>query len=428
MKRVRSEQIALCRLETLERRTLLAVTPNDPHYQHQWGLWITGAEEAWEHTTGDSRISVGVIDSGIDYTHPDLYRNIWVNQGEIPPHLRGKFKDTDKDGLITFYDLNSRWNRHLVTDVNGNGYIDGGDLLAPIEEGGWADGRDNAGNGYVDDIIGWDFAHNDNDPRDFDGHGTHVAGTIGAMSDNGLGVAGVAWKVSMMALKIFPDGDGGAGNGTVARAIRYAADNGAQMSNNSYGGASYSKVIYDAISYAGSKGHLFVAAAGNEGLNNDTSLWRSYPASYDLPNIVSVAASTLQGGLSSFSNYGKISVDLAAPGSNILSTSPKGKYAWLSGTSMATPHVTGTLALMMSSNFSLTGTEAVAKLFNGTVKLSGLAGTSRTDGEMHIARSMVASRRMPVFQSDQPQQSLLSSSPLFSKLPIKLSVAEELVA
>jgi subtilisin family serine protease len=382
-------------LEQLERRVLLSVMPNDPHYHHQWGLQVTAAEEAWVHTTGDSRAIVGHIDSGIDYTHPDLHRNIWVNQGEIPPHLQGKFRDTDKDGLITFYDLNSRWNRPLVTDVNGNGYIDAGDLLAPVEQGGWADGLDNSRNGYVDDIIGWDFANNDNDPMDRDGHGTHTAGTIGAMGDNGIGVTGVAWKVSMIALKVFPDSGDTASSTHIAAAIRYAADAGAQVTNASWGAYGTSRLIRDAITYAGSKGNVFVAAAGNDGVNNDTSSRRTYPASFDLPNIISVAASNRDGRITSWSNYGRSSVDLAAPGAEILSTSLRGRYAWLSGTSMAVPHVTGTIALLVASNLNLTMAEIQAKIFNGVQKISAMSSRTRLGGELHLSNTMVASRRLP---------------------------------
>jgi serine protease len=148
-------------LEALEDRCLLSsgIIPNDPRFHQQWGLDVTEASRAWEITTGRTRVTVAVIDSGIDYTHPDLYRNIWLNQSEIPSAIRTALSDVDGDGLVTFWDLNEPVNQGpgKITDLNGNGYVDGGDVLRPVAEGGWADGRDNGHNGYIDDLNrrGW---------------------------------------------------------------------------------------------------------------------------------------------------------------------------------------------------------------------------------------------------------------------------------
>ncbi|MGN6725631.1 MAG: S8 family peptidase, partial [Tepidisphaeraceae bacterium] len=254
----------------------------------------------------------------------------------------------------------------LVKDVNGNGVIDPGDLLEPVKRGGWEDGIDADKNGYTDDIIGWDFADNDNNPFDYVGHGSHTGGTIAAQSNNDFGIAGIA-KTSLMICKIFDDQGNGGTESQIAAAIRYSADEGARVSNNSwgytrsnnyggyFGGYSYSSdPIYQAIAYAGTKGEIFVAAAGNDTVNNDFSFFGSYPASYDLDNIIAVAAVDNSGNLSYFSNFGAYTVDLAAPGENVLSTWLKNGFYTASGTSMATPHVTGTIALMLARYPKLT--------------------------------------------------------------------------
>src|SRR5262245_14467078 len=213
------------RVEELEPRTLLSasagpklvfegqLTPSDPLLSQQYALTKIQAPQAWATTTGSHSVVVADIDTGIDYTHPDLYQNVWINQQEIPAARRANLIDIDGDGLISFRDLNNPINQGVgkITDLNHNGVIDAGDLLAPYNPdgtGGWADGTDGDGspnavkNGYVDDIVGWDFYHNDNNPFDGYGHGTHTAGTIGATGNNGTGVSGVNWDVSLMALKV----------------------------------------------------------------------------------------------------------------------------------------------------------------------------------------------------------------------------------
>ena len=250
--------------------------------------------DAWEVTTGDRKIVVAVIDTGVDYNHPDLKDNMYRNSGEIPDN------NIDDDR-----------------------------------------------NGFVDDVHGYDFAANDGDPMDKNGHGTHCAGTIGAVGDNLLGVAGVNWQVSIMALKFLGDNGSGTTTGAI-KAIDYAVNNGAKVLSNSWGALlAYSAPLLKAIKRAEAKGVIFVAAAGNDGLDNEE--YPTYPASFDASNIVSVAAIDPKSNkLASFSNFGKRTVDIAAPGVDILSTYPGGGYAFMSGTSMATPHVAGALALLLA--------------------------------------------------------------------------------
>ena len=311
-------------------------------------------------------------------------------------------KDVDGDGRISFYDLDSKKNRRWMTDGNGNGVIDPYDILQNTRRGGWSDGIDADGNGYTDDLIGWDFAGNDNNPFDYVGHGTHTAGTIAARQNNNYGIAGIA-QSSLMVVKIFDDQGNGGTEDQIAAAIRYSADEGARISNNSWGytqptfsgnpffgyplqSVDYAtEPIYQAIQYAGEKGQIFVAAAGNDQENNDFSFNGSYPATYDLPNIVSVAAEDSSGQLSYFSNYGANTVDIAAPGENVLSTWDDGGYQVESGTSMATPHVTGTLALMLARYPKLTVAQLKADLLasvNPDANLSGLvSGGSLNAGQ-----------------------------------------------
>ncbi|MFN0067404.1 MAG: Ig-like domain-containing protein [Limisphaerales bacterium] len=271
--------------------------PNDFEFSRQWALHNTGqtggtpgadirAPDAWAVTTGSRRVVVAVIDTGIDYFHPDLGTNVWANPGEVP-----------------------------------------------------ANGADDDGNGWVDDQRGYDFVSGDRDPLDDNAHGTHVAGIIGALADNGLGAAGVAWNVQLMALKAFDDTGSAAVEDTLA-AVRYALDNGAHVINASWGGTTRSRALDDVVAECGRRGALFVAAAGNNG--SDTAF---YPAAS--PGALAVAATDARDQPARFSNHGRY-VALAAPGDIIVSTVPNAGTAELSGTSMAAPHAAGVAALVWS--------------------------------------------------------------------------------
>lgn len=247
------------------------IISNDPLYNQLWGIQKINAPLAWDYTTGDSSISVGVIDTGIDQNHPDIRENMWTT-----------------------------WNGRL--------------------------------------IYGWNFADNSSDSMDLDGHGSHVAGTIGAVGNNRIGITGVCWQVRVAALKF------GLDVASAIAAIDFANYYKISILNASWGGRAYSQALKDAIDqYDG----LFIASAGNDGTNNDVD--PMYPASYDCKNIISVAAVDPYDTLARFSNYGLKTVDIAAPGTNILSLDLAGEYSSLNGTSMAAPHVAGAAALLKSS-------------------------------------------------------------------------------
>jgi len=273
-------------------------TPNDPEYAKLWGMNTIMAQAAWEYTTGSKEVIVAVVDSGVDYTHEDLKANMWHNPGEIP----------------------------------GNGI-------------------DDDGNGYIDDYYGWNFVNNNADPMDMYGHGTHVAGTIGAVGNNGVGIAGVNWNVSIMAVK----GLNSSGNGTIFNlisAIIYASYMGADVINNSWGGGSAKSAILEET--VRKSPAVVVFAAGNENRNLDTT---PNAQSISGPNVILVAAADENGNPASFTNYGKKTVQVAAPGVSIYSTAPNNKYEFDTGTSMAAPHVSGLAALMKAANPNLTAAE-----------------------------------------------------------------------
>lgn len=300
------------------------ITPNDTYYSRLYGLKKISAPSAWSQFTGDSSVVVGIIDSGVDYTHPDLSSNIWTNPGEIPN-----------------------------------------------------DGIDNDGNGYIDDVHGWNFAEDTNDPMDDNGHGTHCAGIIAAAGNNGIGVTGVTWGAQIAALK-FLDADGSGTTSAAIEAINYANMMGIPITNNSWGGGGYSQALHDAISESG----LFITAAGNEGTNDDT--YASYPASFTCSNIISVAATDRYDRLASFSCYGKTSVDIAAPGVSIYSSVPGSSYEYMSGTSMATPYVTGAAVLLKEYDPSLSASEIKARILNSADKVSSLRNKVLTGGRLNI--------------------------------------------
>lgn len=312
--------------------------PNDPQYGDLWGMPRINAPEIWDQATGSSNILVAVIDTGILRTHEDLAANMWQNPGETGLDDKGHNKATNK--------------------------------------------VDDDGNGYVDDVYGWDFANEDNNPTDDDGHGTHVAGTIGAIGNNAKGVVGVNWTVRLVALKFL--GVGGGTTENAIRAVQYAttAIPGVRLSNNSWGGGGYSQALRDAIDAAGAAGQLFIAAAGNESMNND--LIPHYPSSYSCANIISVASIAQSGSLSSFSCFGLTSVDIAAPGSDILSTWSDGGYNTISGTSMATPHVAGAAALLWSMYPALSRGDIQSAILAGARANPALTGLVATGGELDL--------------------------------------------
>ena len=333
--------------------TATATLPNDPSFNRLWGLNNTAqtgglanadidAPAAWDVTTGSRSVVVAVVDTGIDYNHPDLAANVWRN---------------------------------------------------PRETAG--DGVDNDGNGFVDDVFGWNFATNTANVFDDNSHGTHVAGTIGAVGNNGSGITGVNWQVSIMGLKFLD----ASGSGTTSAAI--AALNYATMmrrtygvnivaTNNSWGGGGGSTALRDAITAGGNAGILCIAAAGNESSNNDSV--GSYPANSVGPSGISVAATDSSNRLASFSNYGATTVQVAAPGVGIYSTTPNNSYASYSGTSMATPHVAGLVALMAAANPQATAAQIRSTIISTVTPVSGLAGKCSTGGVINAAAAVQAIR------------------------------------
>lgn len=272
-------------------------TPDDLYFRSQYAHGLLNSTTAWETTTGRDDLLALVVDTGIDYTHPDLIDNVWRNPGEIPQN-----------------------------------------------------GIDDDRNGVIDDVHGFNAIRNSGDPFDDNGHGTHVAGILGARGNNGVGIAGVTWNVKLVGLKFL--GRNGMGSLTDAvRAIEYGtalrrAGHKVVVSNNSWGSLSRSAALQSAIERAGEAGILFVAAAGNS--RSDTAARPFYPASFPLPNVISVAAVDSRGNLSSFSNFGGQTVHVAAPGSGIVSTYPRGRYVSMSGTSMAAPAVAGAAILVQA--------------------------------------------------------------------------------
>jgi subtilisin family serine protease len=336
--------------------------PNDPAYQQGalWGVYGdqspgrrnqygSQAAEAWEAGKDcSSDVVVGIIDEGVMTTHPDTQANIWVNPFEIP----------------------------------GNGI-------------------DDDGNGRIDDIHGWDFVSNDNSTFDGagDDHGTHVSGTIGAVRNNGIGVAGICGQVKMVNAKFL--GPKGGSTADAILAVDYMTDlktrHGVNLvaTNNSWGGGGFSQALKDAIDRQGAAGILFIAAAGNGnllGIGQNTDNKPAYPASYTSENIISVASITKKGAKSGFSNYGLTSVDIGAPGSSIWSTVPKmengvltASYAAYDGTSMATPHVTGAVAFYASRHPGATAAQIKAAVLGSAVPTASLAGKTVTGGRLDVS-------------------------------------------
>lgn len=320
--------------------------PNDPRFNALYGLNNTGqtggvidadvdAPEAWDIETGASNeVLVAVLDSGVNLNHADLRANIWANPDEIANN-----------------------------------------------------GIDDDGNGFIDDVRGWDFVNNDNNPQDDLNHGSHVAGTIAAVGNNGIGVTGVSWSAKILPVKFMNQfGQGSTANSI--RALDYAVAMGAQVSNLSFGGNNFSQAQYDAIAAAGAAGHVVVIAAGNSSGNSDN--FPIYPAAYNLPNIISVAATDSMDNLANFSNYGATSVDLAAPGVGILSTVLNNGYANMNGTSMSTPHVTGAVALMLSRQPNLSVAEIKSILLSTVDPVTALANRTVSGGRLNLNNALLA--------------------------------------
>jgi subtilisin family serine protease/subtilisin-like proprotein convertase family protein len=396
-----------------------AAVPNDPSFGSQYALQNTGqnaglagadvnATQAWNTTTGAPSVTVAVLDTGVDYDHPDLYQNIWLNQAEIPLSRLNNLVDVDHDGVIGFDDLNNPINQGpgKITDVNHDGRIDAADILAPMVRdsqghdaglGGWAfPGNTRDGDtAHPNDFFGWNFVANNNNPFDDNGHGTHVSGIIGAMGNNGVGVAGVEWSASLMPLK-FLDGQGNGNLPAYLDALSYAIKHGARVLNNSWAGFGDSSVLKDAIAAAQAQGAIFVFSAGNDGANLDAT--PSFPSSFKLNNMVSVAATDDQGRLASFSNYGAGTVALAAPGLNILSTLPNGQYGYLSGTSMAAPFVSGALALVWGEHPGWTYRQVIDQVLKTVRPLASLDGKTITGGQLDLGAAVAVSSPAPTLQ------------------------------
>jgi subtilisin family serine protease len=324
----------------------------DPNFHSQWGLfndgkntWIkdspagidVNALKGWEVShKGRQDVVVAIIDSGMDYNHADLQKNLWINTAE-------------QNGLP---------------------------------------GVDDDNNGFIDDIHGYDFANNDGDPMDGWGHGTHISGIIGATHNNGVGIKGVMPHVKMMALKFLNDtGKGDTMN--AVKAIDYAMKNGAQIISNSWGGGEYSQTLYDAILACADKNIIFTAAAGN--INNDNDATPKYPASYKAPNLISVGAINALNQKASFSSFGKNSVNLFAPGVYIVSTDIKYNYQWRSGTSMATPIVSGALGLLLSMEPGMSAAEAKKRIMQTSLKTPDLLKYAQA-GRLDIYRLLTNQR------------------------------------
>jgi subtilisin family serine protease len=340
-------------VEYVEANSILSINkfPNDSRFTELYGLHNTGllgglqgadirAPAAWDKSVGSKKVIVGVIDTGIDASHPDLAPNIWKNKGEVGTDSSGKDKSTN--------------------------------------------GVDDDNNGYIDDFRGWDFANNDNNPFDDNEHGTHTAGTIGARGNDKNGVVGVNWKVSLVGLK-FLTGTGSGSLENAVKAIEYGTKMGVTLTSNSWGGGGYSQTMFNAIDGARKAGILFVAAAGNDSSDNDRRA--TYPAGYKLDNIISVAATDSQDKLASFSNYGSTTVHLGAPGVQILSTVPGNGYKKFDGTSMACPHVAGAAALLKAMYPKETWQKIKSRLILNTDSVSALSGKTWSGGRLNLEKA-----------------------------------------
>ncbi|OFZ21225.1 MAG: hypothetical protein A2X94_07130 [Bdellovibrionales bacterium GWB1_55_8] len=345
---------------SLSSLTVFGYVPETKTVLKNWGLLNTKAKshiqavDAWKIEQGNRNIIVAVIDTGIDPEHKDLKQNIW--------------KDPSSPGTP---------------------------------------------------VYGWNFVNNKANPKDDHGHGTHVAGIIGAWSDAKNGVSGVAHNVSIMAVKYYSDTNSGAVNlSNTVKAITYAVDHGAKIINYSGGGPEFSEEEFLAIKRAEAQGVLFVAAAGNERQNTDLTENAYYPSAYRLSNIISVAATDINNNLLPSSNWGKRQVDVAAPGENIYSTLPGGRYGTMTGTSQATAFVSGIAALLLSKNPGLTPPQLRELIMNSVDPMPQLLGKLATGGRVNAYSALLALREANTRKPGRPTQR--ASSELVARRPVSL--------
>jgi subtilisin family serine protease len=343
-------QIELDPIDPVSERDLLHRTstgaPNDPKFADQWSLNNLGQDggkeradidalQAWLKTRGSEKVVVAVLDTGVDYTHHDLVSNIWTRPDSVPQYADDEL-------------------------------------------------------GSFDDEHGFDADAEIGDPMDDNGHGTHCAGIIGAEGNNGVGIAGINWNVSIMPLKFLGRGGFGSTKNAI-EAINYAIDRkkkgvNLRVINASWGSTQYSRALEDAIRAAGDNGILFVAAAGNSSTDNDRRA--HYPSNYNLPNVISVAALDRTDSMASFSNFGVKTVHIAAPGREIVSTWLGNAYREASGTSMAAPHVAGVAALILSAEPNLSVAKLRERLLSSVDELAVLKGKTATGGRLCAAQSL----------------------------------------
>jgi subtilisin family serine protease len=306
------------------------IAPSDPAFGRQWALRSARVPEAWRTTVG-GEVVVAVLDSGIDFSNPDLASNLWTNPGEVP----GNRVDDD-------------------------------------------------GNGYVDDVHGADTVNADGDPADGLGHGTAVAGVIGARGDNGVGISGVAWNVRLMPVKVVHDG-GWASTGSIVAGLRYALANGARIVNISLNGPESSPALDEAIAQAEAQGALVIASAGNDGANRDRVA--SFPASVSSGAVITVASANRAGRLARGSAYGRGSVDIAAPGDDVLTSELGGRLGRRSGTSFAAAHVTGAAALLAAARPGASGSRLRAALV-ASARRGGRVDGAIAGGQLDVTAAL----------------------------------------
>lgn len=361
----------------VEKNEANEVIPNDREFDKLWGMKNVGqkdsaggegvvgadigATKAWATATGNKSVVVAVIDTGVDYNHPELKDNIYLNPGE-----------------------------------SGDGKE--------------ANGIDDDANGFVDDFHGWNFAGvSTNNPMDDNEHGTHCSGTIGAKGNDGVGIVGVNWNTSILPVKFLTGG----GSGTLAdavKAIQYATTLNANVMSNSWGGGGFTQTMFDSITAAKAKGLLFIAAAGNDAQNSDNS--PHYPAGYQVDNVIAVAATTNRDVLANFSTYGKRTVHIAAPGQNIYSSTPNNGYDSFSGTSMATPHVSGAAALLWGTDTTMTYAQVKDRLIRSRDFLPVMARKIASSGRLNIYNAING-----IYPpSPEPQESDWTDVPLASPI------------